>query len=150
MSVRKLHNARWIGCVPFAFLRLCQFPNEVHEIVLAKVQASVCNLPHPDRSAVPIVLTATVYAFTTVLVVLRLISKIWVSRTMGVDDWIVIIAQVCLMLACYSGANVARLSCSHPPTLQSRVCYYVLLLPVTDLPSVQGRLWETYLGSSRW
>jgi hypothetical protein len=132
MSVRKLHNARWIECVPFAFLRLCQFPNEVHGIVLAKVQASVCHLPHPDRSAVPIVLTATVYTFTTVLVVLRLISKIWVSRTMGIDDWIVIIAQVCPMLVCYAGADVARLSCSHPRTLQSRVWYYILLLLASD------------------
>ncbi|KAH8784505.1 hypothetical protein F5882DRAFT_497558 [Hyaloscypha sp. PMI_1271] len=77
-------------------------------LVLAKVQASVCHLPHPDRSAVPLVLTATVYTFTTVLVVLRLISKIWVSRTMGVDDWIVIIAQTILFASTYLTIKMSK------------------------------------------
>ena len=70
-----------------------------NKIVLSKVQAATCDLPHENRSAEPMTLAASIYAITSVIIVFRLISKIWVSRTMGPDDWIVIIAQVSLVLA---------------------------------------------------
>ena len=100
--------------------------NEI-KIVLAKIQASVCDLPHPDRSAMPMVLAAAVYIVTTVLIVLRLISKIWVSQTMGLDDWTIIVAQVCLILVYSPSVNNIRLSCSQPPTLPLRVWHPILL-----------------------
>jgi hypothetical protein len=115
----------WSMSLCILFLNLVS--NEI-EIVLTKVQASVCDLPHPDRSAVPMVLAVAVYIVTTVLIVLRLISKIWVSQTMGLDDWTIIVAQVCLMLVYKSGANSTRPSCLQPPTLQLRVWHLILLL----------------------
>ena len=60
--------------------------------VVAKVTASVCDYPHPDRSDVPITVTAVVVTITSIFILLRLVSKRWVSGTLGAEDWIIALA----------------------------------------------------------
>ncbi|KAN0096823.1 hypothetical protein V8E51_015628 [Hyaloscypha variabilis] len=57
------------------------------QLIVAKVQAATCNLPHPDRSAELIIVTATLFAVAFFVTILRLISRMWVSSTIGIDDW---------------------------------------------------------------
>jgi hypothetical protein len=57
--------------------------------VVAKVTASVCDYPHPDRSYVPVTVTAAVVTITATFILLRLVSKHWVSGTLGAEDWII-------------------------------------------------------------
>jgi hypothetical protein len=57
-----------------------------NSLVVAKVQAATCNLPHPDRSAELIIVTATLFAVAFFVTILRLISRMWVSSTIGIDD----------------------------------------------------------------
>lgn len=78
-------------------------------LILAKVQAAVCDLPHPDRSSLPIILVATVYTVVCVLIALRLVSKIWVSRTMGTDDWMIISALVILFISVFFTIKMAKM-----------------------------------------
>jgi hypothetical protein len=62
--------------------------------VLAKVQASSCHLPHENRSAVIITVAAAIFALTFVFIALRIISRIWATSTIGLDDWIIVLALV--------------------------------------------------------
>ncbi|KAH9205839.1 hypothetical protein DL95DRAFT_235651, partial [Leptodontidium sp. 2 PMI_412] len=64
------------------------------QLVVAKVQAATCQLPHPNRSGGLIVTVATLFAMTFLAIALRLISRTWVSGTIGIDDWIVSLALV--------------------------------------------------------
>jgi hypothetical protein len=57
--------------------------------VLAKVTASVCDYPHPDRSNVPVTVTAVVVTITSIFILLRLVSNQWVSGSLGAEDWII-------------------------------------------------------------
>jgi hypothetical protein len=65
-----------------------------NSLVLAKVQAATCDLPHPNRSPEVIVIASTLFAIASSLITLRLISRIWVSSTIGSDDWIIAVALV--------------------------------------------------------
>lgn len=67
-------------------------------LVVAKVQAATCQLPHPNRSGGLIVTVATLFAMTFLAIALRLISRTWVSGTIGIDDWIVSLALVRIKL----------------------------------------------------
>lgn len=69
-----------------------------YSLVLAKVQAATCDLPHPNRSAELIVMAATLFAITSIVITLRLISRMWVSSTIGADDWIIALALVRIRL----------------------------------------------------
>jgi hypothetical protein len=69
-----------------------------NNLVLAKVQAATCDLSHPNRSTELIVITTTLFAITSVLITLRLISRIWVSDTIGPDGWIIALALVRIRL----------------------------------------------------
>jgi hypothetical protein len=62
--------------------------------VLAKVQANTCHLPHENRSAVLITVAATIFAVTFVFVALRMVSRIRATNTIGLDDWIIVLALV--------------------------------------------------------
>jgi hypothetical protein len=60
-----------------------------NELVVAKVTASICDYPHPDRSNVPIAVTAAVVTITSIFILLRLASKQWVSGGLAAEDWII-------------------------------------------------------------
>ena len=63
-------------------------------LVVSKVQAATCKLANPDRSTELIAITATLLAFAFVVVILRLVSRTWVSSMIGIDDWMIILALV--------------------------------------------------------
>jgi hypothetical protein len=65
-----------------------------NSLVLSKVQAATCDLPHPNRSSELIVIAATLFALASVLITLRLVSRKWVTRTIGSDDWAIALALV--------------------------------------------------------
>ena len=69
-----------------------------NSLVVAKVQAATCDLPHPNRSAELLSIAVTLFAITFVFITLRLISRMWVSSTIGIDDWIVALALVRIKL----------------------------------------------------
>lgn len=54
----------------------------------------MCDYPHPDRSNVPITVTAAVVTITCIFILLRLLSKHWVSGTLGAEDWIIASALI--------------------------------------------------------
>jgi hypothetical protein len=69
-----------------------------NSLVVAKVQAATCDLPHPNRSAELLSIAVALFAIAFVFITLRLISRMWVSNTIGIDDWIVALALVRIKL----------------------------------------------------
>ena len=63
-------------------------------VVLAKVQAATCNLPHQNRATELIVIAAVIFAVASVFITLRLVSRVWVTGIIGHDDWIIAVALV--------------------------------------------------------
>ncbi|KAF2179503.1 hypothetical protein K469DRAFT_641054 [Zopfia rhizophila CBS 207.26] len=63
----------------------------------AKVQASLCNLPNPDRSDEMIVYTAAVLAIAVFFVILRLIGK-YLSNRLAKDDIVLVGALLLAVL----------------------------------------------------
>ncbi|KAH8767580.1 integral membrane protein [Hyaloscypha finlandica] len=62
------------------------------QLIVAKVQAATCDLQHPNRSAELLSIAVALFAIAFVFITLRLISRMWVSNTIGIDDWFVALA----------------------------------------------------------
>ncbi|KAH8590101.1 hypothetical protein B0O99DRAFT_635611 [Bisporella sp. PMI_857] len=77
------------------------------QLIVAKVQAATCDLPRPNRSTEIIIVTATLLAVTFILITLRLISRVWMSSTIGPDGWIIALA---LLLSVPSAAFTISMS----------------------------------------
>ncbi|KAH7382013.1 hypothetical protein BKA64DRAFT_218410 [Cadophora sp. MPI-SDFR-AT-0126] len=71
------------------------------QLIVAKVQAATCDLPHPNRSGGLIATVAALFVMAFLAIALRLISRVCASNTIGIDDWIIILA---LLLAVPSTA----------------------------------------------
>lgn len=64
------------------------------------MQAVTCKLPHEDRSNVTITCTLATLSVAAVFVILRLVSRAWLSNSrLAVDDFIIAMALVSLLSA---------------------------------------------------
>ncbi|PVH86400.1 hypothetical protein DL98DRAFT_567785 [Cadophora sp. DSE1049] len=87
------------------------------QLIVAKVQAATCDLPHPNRSGGLIATTAALFAMAFLAITLRLISRACASSTIGIDDWIIILALVRIKLVdeqiSLAGADITSSYPSH-------------------------------------
>ena len=93
-----------------------------NSLVLSKVQAATCDLPHPNYSPELIVIASTLFALAFILITLRLVSRMWVTRTFGSDDWTIALALVRIKVLDkrnpLSGTDITSSSLSHLLPLQ--------------------------------
>ena len=54
-----------------------------------------CGLPFEDKSQLMIGLFIAVIIFTSILVILRLASKLFIKKQLAAEDYIAALAQVC-------------------------------------------------------
>lgn len=80
------------------------------------MQAATCDLPHPNRSDGLIATAATLFVMVFLAITLRLISRACASSTIGIDDWIIILALVRIKLV-DEQISLARadITSSYPP-----------------------------------
>lgn len=65
----------------------------------------MCDYPHPDRSDVPIAVTATVLAVSSLFILLRLASKKWISGGLEWEDCIITCALLLSIVTTYFTAT---------------------------------------------
>jgi hypothetical protein len=97
MSTRKLYYERLIRFKALVSIGLYL----ANEIVVAKVTASVCDYPHPDRSSVLVAMTAAMITATSIFILLRLTSKGWISGGLQAEDWIIASALLLSFVSVY-------------------------------------------------